>query len=304
MLTDIAFSSIRIATPLVLAALGGLYTYQAGILNIALDGFMIVAAFAAVSAAYATGSLAAGVLAGVLSSVALAVVLALFNLRFRAHIFIAGIAVTFLAYGLTALLLKSVLGQDGVFSSPNIPAFPPIQIPLLADAPILGPLLSGHTLLVYLAYLSVPCVWWTLYRTRWGLRVRMIGESDEAARSAGVPVERIKFDTMVVSGIFCGLAGAYLSLGYVSLFARQMNDERGLIALAAIFFAKGRPFRTTAVAVMFGVATALAVRLPEMTGIAPQLLQMIPYVVTVLALVIVGLRARQASDAGGWRFET
>ena len=304
MLTDIAFSSIRIATPLVLAALGGLYTYQAGILNIALDGFMIVAAFAAVSAAYATGSLAAGVLAGVLSSVALAVVLALFNLRFRAHIFIAGIAVTFLAYGLTALLLKSVLGQDGVFSSPNIPAFPPIQIPLLADAPVLGPLLSGHTLLVYLAYLSVPCVWWTLYRTRWGLRVRMIGESDEAARSAGVPVERIKFDTMVVSGIFCGLAGAYLSLGYVSLFARQMNDERGLIALAAIFFAKGRPFRTTAVAVMFGVATALAVRLPEMTGVAPQLLQMIPYVVTVLALVIVGLRARQAGGAGGWRFET
>jgi len=304
MLTDIAFSSIRIATPLVLAALGGLYTYQAGILNIALDGFMIVAAFAAVSAAYATGSLAAGVLAGVLSSVALAVVLALFNLRFRAHIFIAGIAVTFLAYGLTALLLKSVLGQDGVFSSPNIPAFPPIRIPLLADTPVLGPLLSGHTLLVYLAYLSVPCVWWTLYRTRWGLRVRMIGESDEAARSAGVPVERIKFDTMVVSGIFCGLAGAYLSLGYVSLFARQMNDERGLIALAAIFFAKGRPFRTTAVAVMFGVATALAVRLPEMTGVAPQLLQMIPYVVTVLALVIVGLRARQAGGAGGWRFET
>ena len=157
---------------------------------------MIVAAFAAVSAAYATGSLAVGVLAGVISSVALAAVLALFNLRFRAHIFIAGIAVTFLAYGLTALLLKSVLGQDGVFTSPNIPTFPPIRIPLLADAPILGPLLSGHTLLVYLAYLCVPCVWWTLYRTRWGLRVRMIGEAEDAARSAGVPVERIKFETM------------------------------------------------------------------------------------------------------------
>ena len=168
--------------------------------------------------------------------------LALFNLRFRANIFIAGIAVTFLAYGLTALLLKSVLGQDGVFTSANIPVFPSIRIPLLEDAPIVGPLLSGHTLLVYLAYLCVPCVWWTLYRTRWGLRVRMIGEAEDAALSAGVPVERIKFETMVISGLFCGLAGAYLSLGYVSLFARQMNDERGLIALAAIFFAKGRPF--------------------------------------------------------------
>jgi simple sugar transport system permease protein len=303
MLSDIAYSSIRIATPLIFAALGGLYTFQAGILNIALDGFMIVAAFAAVSAAYATGSLAVGVLAGVLSSVALAVVLAWFNLRLRAHIFIAGIAVTFLAYGLTALLLKSVLGQDGVFTSPNIPAFPTIRIPLLADVPGIGPLLSGHTLLVYLAYLCVPCVWWTLYRTRWGLRVRMIGEGEDAARSVGVPVERIKFETLAISGFFCGLAGAYLSLGYVSLFARQMNDERGLIALAAIFFAKGRPFPTAAVALMFGVATALAVRLPELTGAAPQLLQMIPYVVTVLALVVVGWRAKRAG-AAGWRFET
>jgi ABC-type uncharacterized transport system permease subunit len=304
MLSDIAFSSIRIATPLIFAALGGLYTFQAGILNIALDGFMIVGAFAAVSAAYASGSLTVGVLAGVISSAALAAVLALFNLRFRAHIFIAGIAVTFLAYGLTALLLKSVLGQDGVFASSAIPVFPPIHIPLLADAPILGSLLSGHTLLVYLAYLSVPCVWWTLYRTRWGLRVRMIGEAEDAALAAGVPVERIKFETMVISGLFCGLAGAYLSLGYVSLFARQMNDERGLIALAAIFFAKGRPVATTAVALMFGVATALAVRLPEMTGAAPQLLQMIPYVVTVLALVIVGWRAKRAGGQVGWRFET
>jgi len=181
--------------------------------------------------------------------------------------------------------------------------FPTLRIPLIADAPILGPLLSGHTLLVYVAYLSAPCVWWTLYRTRWGLRVRMIGEAEDAALAAGVPVERIKFETMVISGLFCGLAGAYLSLGYVSLFARQMNDERGLIALAAIFFAKGRPFSTTAVTLMFGVATALAVRLPEMTGAAPQLLQMIPYAVTILALVIVGLRAKRSGAQVGWRFE-
>ncbi len=305
MLSDIAFSSIRIATPLVFAALGGLYTFQAGILNIALDGFMIVGAFAAVAAAYASGSLVVGVLAGMAASGVLAALLALFNLKFRAHIFIAGIAVTFLAYGLTALLLKSVLGQDGVFTSPRIPVFPPIRLPVIADIPVLGPLVSGHTLLVYVAYLCVPVVAWTLYRTRWGLRVRMIGEAEDAALAAGVPVEAIKFQTMLISGLFCGLAGAYLSLGYVSLFARQMTDERGLIALAAIFFAKGRPGATTAVALLFGVATALAVRLPELTGIAPQLLQMIPYLVTVLALVLVGIRANRAgAQAGGWRFET
>jgi general nucleoside transport system permease protein len=299
MLQDIAFSSIRITTPLVLAALGGLYTFQAGILNIALDGFMI----AAVGAAFATGSLTVGVPAGVVASMGLSVVLSLFNLRFRAHIFIAGIAVTFLAYGLTALLLKSVFDQDGVFASPDIPTFPTIHIPFVESVPVLGPLVSGHTLLVYVAYCLVPIVSWTLYRTRWGLRVRMIGEAEDAALAAGVNIEAIKFQTMVLSGLFCGLAGAYLSLGYVSLFAKQMTAEPGLIALAAIFFAKGRPGPTTVVALLFGVATALAVRLPELTGMAPQLLQTIPYAATILALVIVGIRANRATAKASWRFD-
>jgi ABC-type uncharacterized transport system permease subunit len=304
MISDIAFSAIRISTPLIFAALGGLLTFQAGMLNIALDGFMIVAAFAAISAAYATGSLVAGVLAGILAAMLLAAFLALFNLRFRAHIFIAGIAVTFLAYGLTALLLKSVLGQDGVFASDAIPTFASLDIPFVDDIPIIGPLVSGHTLLVYMAYLAVPLVAWSLYGTRWGLRVRMVGEAEDAARAAGIQVDWIKFQTMVLSGLFCGLAGAYLSLGYVSLFAKQMTNERGLIALAAIFFAKGRPVRTAAVAVLFGLATALSVRLPQVTGAAPQLLQLIPYLVTILAMIVVGVRAtRDNAQGGGWRFD-
>jgi ABC-type uncharacterized transport system permease subunit len=304
MISDIAFSAIRISTPLIFAALGGLLTFQAGMLNIALDGFMIVAAFAAISAAYATGSLVAGVLAGILAAMLLAAFLALFNLRFRAHIFIAGIAVTFLAYGLTALLLKSVLGQDGVFASDAIPTFASLDIPFVDDIPIIGPLVSGHTLLVYMAYLAVPLVAWSLYGTRWGLRVRVVGEAEDAARAAGIQVDWIKFQTMVLSGLFCGLAGAYLSLGYVSLFAKQMTNERGLIALAAIFFAKGRPVRTAAVAVLFGLATALSVRLPQVTGAAPQLLQLIPYLVTILAMIVVGVRAtRDNAQGGGWRFD-
>ncbi|MDQ0395693.1 ABC transporter permease [Labrys monachus] len=304
MISDIAFSAIRISTPLIFAALGGLFTFQAGMLNIALDGFMIVAAFAAIAAAYISGSLAVGVLAGILAGMLMAALMALFNLRFRAHIFIVGIAVTFLAYGLTALLLKSLLGQDGVFASDAIPTFPAIDIPFVADIPVVGPLASGHTLLVYVAYLAIPVVHWWLYRTRWGLRVRVVGEAEDAARAAGIPVERVKFQTMLLSGLFCGLAGAYLSLGYVSLFAKQMNNDRGLIALAAIFFAKGRPVRTAAVAVLFGLATALSVRLPQVTGAAPQLLELIPYLVTILAMVIVGIRTtRDNALNGSWRFD-
>ena len=140
---EIAFSAIRISTPLIFAALGGLLTYQAGILNIDLDGFMIVAAFAAISIAFVTGSLLLGVLAGIVAAVILAALLATFNLKFRADIFIAGIAVTFLAYGLTALLLKGILGQEGVFQSNDIPNFPAIHIPFVADIPVIGPLVSA-----------------------------------------------------------------------------------------------------------------------------------------------------------------
>ena len=303
MIEELAFSALRISAPLVLAALGGLLTFQAGILNIALDGFMIIAAFAAVSFAYATGSLTVGILAAVVCSMLLAALLVTFNLRFKAHIFIAGIAVTFIAYGLTALLLEGIFGQDGMFTSNQIPTFPSIDMPFIKDIPFIGPVVSGHTLLVYVAYLAVPAVYWVLYKTRWGLRVRVVGEAEAAAAAAGVNVDRIKIETMLASGFFCGLAGAYLSLGYVSLFAKQMTNDRGLIAIAAIIFAKGNPFATAVIALLFGLASALSIRLPEVTGIAPQLLQLIPYVVTILALVVVGIRsARARNKHGSWNF--
>jgi len=301
---DILHSTVRISTPLVLAALGGLLTYQAGMLNIALDGFMIVAAFAGIVGAYYSLSLAVGVLAAVAASMLLAALMALFNIRFRAHIFIAGIAVTFLAYGLTALLLKGVFGQDALFTSDKIPTFPNIDIPIVKDIPVVSLIFSGHTILVYVAYLMVPVVSWALYRTRWGLRLRVVGEAPEAAATAGIDVDRVKFEAMLLSGLFCGLGGAYLSLAYVTLFSKEMTNERGLIALAAIFFARGDPYFATLVSLMFGAATALAVTLPQTTGVAPQLLQMIPYVVTVLALVLVGWRSTRARNKyRAWRFD-
>ena len=304
MLEELAFSALRISAPLVLASLGGLLTFKAGILNIALDGFMIIAAFAAVAFAYLTGSLTFGILGAIVCSMALSALLVLFNLRFKAHIFIAGIAVTFIAYGLTALLLKGIFGEDGMFTSNTIPTFPAIDIPIVNDIPVIGPIVSGHTLLVYVAYLAIPAVHWMLYRTRWGLRVRVVGEAEASAAAAGINVDRIKVETMLASGLFCGLAGAYLSLGYVSLFARQMTNDRGLIAIAAIIFAKGNPYATAIIALLFGAATAFSIRLPEVTGIAPQLLQLIPYVVTVLALIVVGIRStRTRNKHGSWNFD-
>ena len=302
--SDIAYSAIRISTPLIYAALGGLLTYQAGILNIALDGFMIVSAFAAIAVAYATESLTLGVIAGVISAVVLAALLAVFNLRFRANIFIAGIAVTFMAYGLTALLLKGLLGQEGVFSSDRIPTFAPLRIPVLADVPIIGPPLSGHTLLVYLAYLLVPVVAFFLYRTRWGLRVRVVGEAEDAAEAGGDQ----HFGDQVPDDGALGIilwSRRRVSLAGICVAVRQADDQR-----ERPHRSRGDFFRQWQ-SILDGCGCALVRRrdravgsAPANDGLAPQLLQLIPYVVTLLALVAVGVRKTRArSRHGAWQFE-
>lgn len=281
---------IRVSTPLVFAALGGLLTFKAGILNIAMDGFMLVAAFLGILTAYLTGNLAWAVFAAVLGSVIMAILFGYFNLKFKADIFIAGIAVGMLASGLTAVLLQGALGQTGVFASSKIPRFLQIRIPFIDGIPILSQLFSGYSVLVYLAFLFTPVVSLVMSRTKWGLRVRAVGENPDSAASVGIDVFKIKMETVILSGFFCGLGGAYLSLDYVSLFSRDMTADRGLIALAAIFFAQGNPVTTIAVTVLFGIAQALAVRLQQSVGIAPQIVQVIPYFVTMIALIAVGFQ--------------
>lgn len=284
---------IRISTPLAFAALGGLLTFKAGILNIAMDGFMLVAAFTGVATAYFTGNLYVSVIAAVFSSMVLSALFGYFNLKFKANIFIAGTAIGILASGLTAVLLKGIFGQMGVFTAREVLRFPQYKIPIIDNIPVLRELLSGYTILVYMAFIFTPIIGFVLYKTKWGLRVRAVGESPDAAAALGINVFSIKMQTVILSGLFCGLGGAYLSLDYVSLFSRDMTADRGLIALAAIFFAKGDPFKTVAVTILFGSAQALSVRMQLTAGIAPQIMQIIPYFVTMLALVIVGVQAKR-----------
>ena len=290
---DFITTIIRISTPLVFAALGGLLTFKAGILNIAMDGFMLIAAFVGVAVEYYTSNLYISVLASILASIVLSALFGYFNLKFKANIFIAGTAIGILASGLTAVLLKGLFGQMGVFTAGKALRFPQLEIPIIKDIPVLRELFSGYTILVYLAFILTPIISFVLYRTKWGLHVRAVGESPDAAASLGINVFAIKMETVILSGLFCGLAGAYLSLDYVSLFSRDMTADRGLIALAAIFFAKGDPLRTVAVTLLFGAAQGLSVRMQLTAGVAPQIMQIIPYFVTMLALVIVGIQAKR-----------
>lgn len=278
---------LRLATPILLAALGGLYTQQAGVLNIALEGNMLVAAFAGAAVASATGSAWIGLLGAVGASVLLAAVFGLFSIRLGADLVVAGIAINLLAAGGTLVLMQSLFDrQDNLPSGTRLPD---IRLPFLRDVPLLGDLFRQQNVLVYAGLLLVAVAHVVLYRTPFGLRVRSVGENPEAAETAGIGVRRVQFATVLISGALCGLAGANLSLGYLSQFTANMTSGRGYIALAAQTFGNATPVGAALASLFFGLADAVSVRL-QLRGLPSQFVLMIPYLATVLALVLVARR--------------
>ena len=259
-------STIRLATPLLFACLAGLYSERAGVFDIGLEGKMLVAAFAAAAASYATGSVWLGVLAGVGAALVFAAIHGLASITFRGNQLISGVAVNFLASGLTVVLGASWFQLGG-----QTPAlvdgmrFAEITLPFAAPANESGDLgllggiysqvLSGHSILVYVALGCVPLTWWVLYRTRFGLRLRAVGENPAAVDTAGVSVTGLRYAAVGITGVLCGLAGAYMSMGLSAGFLREMTAGRGYIALAALIFAKWRPWYALMACLLFGLLT-------------------------------------------------
>jgi len=279
-------AGIRIAVPILLAGLGGLFTMQANILNIGMEGMMLFGAWAGVFVSYMTGSVWLALLAAVGVGLVSAVVFGLFGVRYRCNIIVAGMGLNLFAGAFTMYLLRSIFRTRGSLSDPRIVGVPSLTLPGIDKIPVLGPLLSGHSLLVYVAFLLVIAVHYFLYRTPTGLRIRAVGEHAEAARSVGVDPARVQFLAVLLSGAFSGLAGAYLSLAQLRMFVENMVSGRGFIALAAIYFGRGTPVGTMVAALIFGLAEAFSMRLQTL-GFPSQFVLMIPYVVTVAVLIIV-----------------
>jgi ABC-type uncharacterized transport system permease subunit len=292
-ITELLASTLRFATPLILAALGGLLCERAGIVNIALEGMMLAGAFFGVVGSHATGSPWIGLVCAMGAGLVLACAHAVLTIRFGADQIISGIAINLVALGGTSYLLQEVFGHPG--SSPQVAGFGDGGVPLLRDIPVLGGALFGQTWLVWVAPLLAVAVWWFLARARWGLRLRASGESPRALEVAGVSVLPVRYAAVAASGLLCGAAGAYLSLSLLTSFSENMTAGRGYIALAAVIFGGWRPLRSTAAAVFFGFASALVIRLPQ-GAVDPQLLFTIPYVATIVALVAFarGMRAPAA----------
>jgi ABC-type uncharacterized transport system permease subunit len=295
-IVQILDSSIRLATPLIFAALAGLFSERAGIFDIGLEGKMLVSAFLAAAVAATSGSVWIGLLAGILASLLFSGIHGIASITFRGNQLISGVAINFLAAGLTVLVAQSWFLQGGRTPSLSGEArFNPINLPFsqhLAELPILGPiyseLISGHTILVYIALLIVPGAWWLLFKTTFGLRLRAVGENPEALDTAGVSVVKIRFIAIIICGVLCGLSGAYLSTGLSAGFVKDMSAGRGYIALAALIFAKWRPWQVLGACLLFGFLEAISNRYQNIEllsfSLPVQFMQALPYILTVIIL--------------------
>lgn len=283
-------STIRMATPVLLAAMGAMVTSAAGIINIALEGIMLFAAFFAVVGSYYFSSVWMGLLIGVGMGMLLALMFGVFSLRFRAHIILMGIAVNAFATAFTIYLLRTMFNVAGAFSDPRIVGFDPVQIPIIRNIPVLGPILSGYAPIVYIAWILVAVMHIFLYKTPTGVRLRAIGENEEAAESLGINVERVKLLAVMLSGVFSSLAGVYLSLGHLTMFTENMSANRGFIGLAANIFGRGTPIGGALASLIFGFADALAMRLQGTGTIPSQIVLMFPSVLTIVILLMVAIK--------------
>lgn len=295
-LLQVLDSTVRLATPLLLACLAGLYSERAGVFDIGLEGKMLAAAFLSAGVAYVTGSVWLGLFAGIAASVALSGIHGLASITFRGNQLISGVAINFLAAGLTVLIAQNWFKQGG--RTPSLIGggrWENITLPFaetLSGVPVLGPiyaeLISGHSLLVYVAFAMVPLTWWILFRTRFGLRLRAVGEAPEAVDTAGVSVVGLRFAAVGICGILCGIAGSYLATGLQAGFVKDMTAGRGFIALAALIFAKWRPWYALGACLLFGLLQAVALRYQNIdlggVVIPVQVMDALPYILTVVIL--------------------
>lgn len=290
-------ATLRVATPLIFCAMAGLMSERSGVIDISLEGKLLASAFAAGCIAAVTGSPWLALAAGIALSVTMALLHAFACVTHRGDQVVSAVAINFLASGLTVVLGNAWFGQGG--QTPSLAAearFMPIELPLaetLRAVPVLGTIyaevISGHNLLVYVALAAVPATWWVVYRTRFGLRLRAVGENPQAVDTAGISVTWLRYRAVLLGGVLVGIGGTYLSIAQNAAFVREMSAGQGYIALAAMIFGKWRPWQAMGACLMFGFLDAVSIRLqgvalPGIGEVPVQVFQALPYIMTVVLL--------------------
>ncbi len=286
---NFGFSVFRLSTPLIFAALAAVINKKAGMLNMALEGMMLSAALGGVVFAGATNNVWIGLVGAVVIGVIVGWVIAFANISGQTDLYLTCIAVNLAATGGTVFAMFLLTGEKATTSA-AIKAYtlPSITIPLIDKIPLIGPMISGHNVLTYFSFISIFLVWFFLYRTRLGLRMRAVGENPQAASSVGINVKKIGYISFLIAGVLCGFGGAFMSMGWVSFFMKNMINGRGYIGLSAMNIAEGNPIGSGIAAVFFGFSDALATTLKSQGGTFPtEFLDMIPYAATIIALVVI-----------------
>lgn len=279
------YATIRSATPILFAALCATITQQADILNIGTEGIMLTSAFVAVLTSFMTGSWLFAIVCAIFSGIIIAMIMAVANIKYNAHICAVGIAVNMFALAITKFGLKQFLGTSGTFNSPEIVPIPKIHIAAFDNIPFLNQVFNNWCVTEVFGLVMVAVMWFLLFRTVWGLRVRCVGRLPMAAETAGINVKMMKYQVMIISGVMGGLAGAHLSLGYSQMFADNMTNGRGFMGVAAMNFGAQNPILVWVGTLIFGFMDSLGARL-QAYGLPSQFILMLPYVFTIVVLAL------------------
>ncbi|MEK3988906.1 MULTISPECIES: ABC transporter permease subunit [Robertmurraya] len=290
-------SAIRMVSPILLAALGGALCARVGIFNVGLEGLILAGAFSAIVGNYYSGSVIIAVLTGAFGGVLVSLLFGLATIKFKANPIVAGIAINFLVLGLTTFGLRAIFQVKGAFYDKDMTGLPKWDLPLIENIPVVGNLLSGHSPLVYTAFIAAILLYVFLFKTVVGFRILAVGKNEAAARSLGLNVTVLQYGAIVASGVLCGLAGAQLSLGQVTMFTEGMTAGRGFIALVAMMLGGSHPIGMIGSSLLFGLMDALSIRLQGFS-MPTQFTAMLPYVITIIAMFFLKDRGLESQASG------
>jgi general nucleoside transport system permease protein len=282
------------ATPILLAALGGTFTYYAGVFNIAMEGMMLSGAFFGVLGSYYFQSWPMGILCAVFGALLMATIFIIFTVFLKTDEFVTGIALNLFAVGSTTYLLRQIFKVKGTFSDPRIISIPKIDIPFITNIPVLGNILSNQNLMIYVTVITVIVSAYVIFKTRFGLRLRAAGYNAPSLDSSGVKTATMRIWSLVICGVLCGFAGAYLSLGYVTMFVENMSAGRGWISLAAVILVNGNPWGIALISLVFGFTDGLGLFLQKF--MPDQFTAMVPYIATLVSLYIYSIKRRKKAQ--------
>ncbi|WP_313151715.1 ABC transporter permease [Lacrimispora sp.] len=294
-IVDFLFMWIRVATPILLTSLGAVICERTGVVNLGLDGIMLISALFGVLGSAWGGNLFWGLMAGIGAALIVSGVFAYFHLMLKANAVLCGTAVNTIAGGLTVFVLQLATGEKGSSSSLKSYSFPAVNIPIIKDIPVLGDILSGHNLITYFAFLMVIVISVFLYRTPMGLRMRAVGENPSAASSVGQNVVKIRFLAILLCGVMAGMGGMYLSMGYLSMFTRDMVAGRGFIALAACAMGQANPVGALISSMVFSFFDGLS-NILQLLQIPSEFVQMLPYGATIIGLTVYSIQKQRQKN--------